>query len=160
MFSLFCWCVFFPLCPYSKNFEWDQIIFFQVSKSSKYFVGTKVNNEQRNREEISSLWEWNYEYYVINLGPDVILWNSKTKTRTKEVEVYSLVSTSNRYSSDFTQLPPGHRTCSFISHLNFPGSIYSAQERLQRCRHIMLIILLASASGSGQITAQESWGQL
>ena len=29
-----------------------------------------------------------------------------------------------RHSPDFTQLPPGHRTCSFISHFkfNFPGS--------------------------------------
>ena len=39
------------------------------------------------------------------------------------MEVYSLVSSANRYSPDFTQLPPGHRTCSFISHLNSPGSI-------------------------------------
>ena len=39
------------------------------------------------------------------------------------MEVYSLVSSAKRYSPDFTQLPPGHRTCSFISHLNSPGSI-------------------------------------
>ena len=40
-----------------------------------------------------------------------------------KVEVYSLVSSVKRYSPHFTQLPPGHRTCSFISHLNSPGSI-------------------------------------
>ena len=39
------------------------------------------------------------------------------------MQVYSLVSSAKRYSPDFTQLLPGHRTCSFISHLNFPGSI-------------------------------------
>ena len=39
------------------------------------------------------------------------------------VQVYSLVSNAKRDSPDFTQLPPGHRTCSFISHLNSPGSI-------------------------------------
>ena len=40
-----------------------------------------------------------------------------------QVRVYSLVSSAKRHSSDFTQLPPGHRTSSFISHLNSPGSI-------------------------------------
>ena len=40
-----------------------------------------------------------------------------------KVEVYSLVSSTKRYSPDITQLSPGHRTCSYISHLNFPGSI-------------------------------------
>ena len=40
-----------------------------------------------------------------------------------KVEVYSLISSAKRYSPDFTQLAPGHRTCSFISHLNSPGSI-------------------------------------
>ena len=39
------------------------------------------------------------------------------------MEVYSLVSSAKRYSPDFTQLPPGNRTCSFISHLKSPGSI-------------------------------------
>ena len=29
------------------------------------------------------------------------------------------------HSPDFTQLSPGHRTCSFISYLNSPGSIQS-----------------------------------
>ena len=40
-----------------------------------------------------------------------------------KVEVYSLVSSAKRHSPDFTPLPPGHRTCSFISRLNSPGSI-------------------------------------
>ena len=40
-----------------------------------------------------------------------------------EVQVYSLVSSVKRHLPDFTQLPPGHRTCSFVSHLNSPGSI-------------------------------------
>ena len=40
-----------------------------------------------------------------------------------KVEVYSLVSSTKHYSPNFTQLPPGNRTCSFISHLNSPGSI-------------------------------------
>ena len=40
-----------------------------------------------------------------------------------KVRVYSLVSSAKRHSPDFIQLPPGHRTCSFISHLNSPGSI-------------------------------------
>ena len=40
-----------------------------------------------------------------------------------KVQVHSLVSSAKRHSTDFTQLPSGHRTCSFISHLNSPGSI-------------------------------------
>ena len=32
----------------------------------------------------------------------------------KKVEVYSLISNAKRHSPDFTPLPPGHRTCSFI----------------------------------------------
>ena len=44
-----------------------------------------------------------------------------------KVKVYSLVSSAKRYSPDFTQLPPGHRTCSFISHLNSPGNIHAAR---------------------------------
>ena len=40
-----------------------------------------------------------------------------------KVKVYSLVSRSNCQSLDFTQSPPGNRTCSFISHLNSPRSI-------------------------------------
>ena len=40
---------------------------------------------------------------------------------------YGLVSGAKRHSPDYTQLPPGHRTCSFISHLNFPGSIQPMQ---------------------------------
>ena len=40
-----------------------------------------------------------------------------------KVRVYSLVSSAKHHSPDFIQLPPGHRTCSFIGHLNFPRSI-------------------------------------
>ena len=51
-------------------------------------------------------------------------WLSSSKALRKvKVEVYSLVFSAKRYSPDFTQLPPGHRTCSFISYLNSPGSI-------------------------------------
>ena len=39
------------------------------------------------------------------------------------VKVYSLVSSAKRYSPNFTQLPPGHKTRSFKSHLNSPRSI-------------------------------------
>ena len=39
------------------------------------------------------------------------------------VQVYSLVSGAKRHSPDYTQLPSGHRTCSFLRHLNSPGSI-------------------------------------
>ena len=41
-----------------------------------------------------------------------------------QVEVFDLVSGAKWYSPDYTQLPPGHRTCSFIGlcHLNSPGS--------------------------------------
>ena len=39
------------------------------------------------------------------------------------MKAYSLVSSAKRRSLDFTQLPPGHRTCSFISHLSSPGTI-------------------------------------
>ena len=39
------------------------------------------------------------------------------------MRVYSLVSSTKHHSPDFIQLPPGRRTCSFISHLNSPGSI-------------------------------------
>ena len=35
-----------------------------------------------------------------------------------KVQVYSLVSSTKNCLPNFTQLPPGHRTCSFISHLN------------------------------------------
>ena len=37
--------------------------------------------------------------------------------------VYSLVSSAKCYLPNFTQLPPGHVTCSFLSHLNSLGSI-------------------------------------
>ena len=37
------------------------------------------------------------------------------------VQVYSLVSSMERHSPNFTQLPPGHRTCSLMSCLNSPG---------------------------------------
>ena len=47
----------------------------------------------------------------------------KKKKKKVKVRVYSLVSSAKRHSPDFIQLTPGHRTCSFISHLNFPGSI-------------------------------------
>ena len=40
-----------------------------------------------------------------------------------KVKVYSLTSSAKCHSPDFTQLPPGHRTCSFISHLNSLGSL-------------------------------------
>ena len=47
----------------------------------------------------------------------------KVKVRV-EVEAYSLVSRTECYSPDFTQLrTPGHGTCSFLRHLNSPGSI-------------------------------------
>ena len=46
----------------------------------------------------------------------------KVKVKVK-VRVYSLVSSAKRHSPDFIQIPPGHRTCSFISHLNSRGSI-------------------------------------
>ena len=39
-----------------------------------------------------------------------------------EVEIYSLVSSVKRCSPDFTQLVPGHTTCSFLSHLNPLGN--------------------------------------
>ena len=39
-----------------------------------------------------------------------------------KVKVYRLVSRKKCYAPDFTQLPPGHRTCSFVSHLSSPGS--------------------------------------
>ena len=44
------------------------------------------------------------------------------------MQVYSLVSTAKRHSPDFTQLPPGHRTCSFISHVNSLGSIQPGRD--------------------------------
>ena len=40
-----------------------------------------------------------------------------------KVEVYSLVYSAKRHPPNFTQLLPGHRTCSFIRHLNSPRSI-------------------------------------
>ena len=45
----------------------------------------------------------------------------KVKVKVK-VQVYSLVSSAKRHSPDFTQLPPGCRTCSFISHLKSRGA--------------------------------------
>ena len=43
--------------------------------------------------------------------------------RVIKVQVYSLVSSAKHHSRDFTQLPAGHGTCSFISHLISPGRI-------------------------------------
>ena len=40
-----------------------------------------------------------------------------------KIYVYSLVTRAKRHLPDFTQLPPGHRTCSFMSHLNPARSI-------------------------------------
>ena len=39
------------------------------------------------------------------------------------MQVCSLVSSAERHSPDFAKLPPGNRTCSFISHRNSPGRI-------------------------------------
>ena len=47
---------------------------------------------------------------------------SAVKKKVK-VQVHSLVSSAKDHSPDFTQLPNAHRTCSFIGHLNSPGSI-------------------------------------
>ena len=47
---------------------------------------------------------------------------SKTFLKVK-VEVYNLASSTKHHSPNFMQLPPGHRTWSFIGHLNSPGSI-------------------------------------
>ena len=41
-----------------------------------------------------------------------------------KVEVYNLVPSAKLFSLDFTQLPSGYRSCSFIRHLNCPGSIW------------------------------------
>ena len=59
--------------------------------------------------------------------------NSKKKTRymhdrilfhiKAKVEVHVLVSSAERCSPEISQLPSGHRTGSFISNLNSPGSI-------------------------------------
>ena len=47
------------------------------------------------------------------------MYNGKVKVK---VQVYRLVSSAKRHSLDFTQLPSGHRTCSFISHASqLPG---------------------------------------
>ena len=53
------------------------------------------------------------------------LWEIVLKKKKKKVQVYSLVSrlSAKRHSPDSTQLPPGHRSSSFISHLNSPGSM-------------------------------------
>ena len=49
--------------------------------------------------------------------------SSKITPTILKVQTYSLVSRMKHHSPDFTQLPSGHRTCSFIRHLNSPGSI-------------------------------------
>ena len=56
------------------------------------------------------------------------------------MQVYSLVSRAKRHSLDFTQLPPGHRTCSFISNLSSPGSIHSGCHfrRIELFKHTSL----------------------
>ena len=49
------------------------------------------------------------------------------KVNPAQVEVYGLISGAKHHSPDYTQVPPCHRTCiSFISHLNFPGSIQAS----------------------------------
>ena len=45
------------------------------------------------------------------------------KVKKVKMQVYSLVSSVKHHSPNFTQLPPSHRTCLFISHLNSPESI-------------------------------------
>ena len=59
---------------------------------------------------------------AISTGVNALYWYKQYHLKVN-VEVYSLVSSAKRYSPDFTQLPPSHRTCPFISHLNSPGSI-------------------------------------
>ena len=49
------------------------------------------------------------------------------KGKKVKVEVHSVISSGKHHSPDFTQCElPRHRTCSFISHLNSPGSIRPA----------------------------------
>ena len=43
-----------------------------------------------------------------------------------KMEVYGLVLSAKRHSPDFTELPPGHWTCSSVSHLNSLGRIQSS----------------------------------
>ena len=85
-----------------------------------------------------------------------------------KVEVYSLVSTAKRYSPDFTQLPSGHRTCSFISHLNSPGSIHAVLQSSKALETIFIYpkaftvlpgthLLLGQESGLSHITKQSSY---
>ena len=62
--------------------------------------------------------------YVFNMCYLFISWCIKVKVK---VEVYSLVSRTKCHSPSFTQLPTGHRTCSFIYHLTpTPEGAYSS----------------------------------
>ena len=47
------------------------------------------------------------------------------KKQQQKVQVCSLVSSAKCHTPDFMHIiiPAGHGTCSFVSHLNFPGSI-------------------------------------
>ena len=66
---------------------------------------------------------------------------SRTRPRALlNVEVYGLVSGTKRHSPRHTHWPPSHRTCSLISHLNFPGSIQPGCHfrRTELFKHISL----------------------
>ena len=87
----------------------------------------------------------------------VVRYDSSIKVK---VKIYSLVSSAKRHSPAFTQLPPGHRTCSFISHLNSPGSIQLGchSQRTKLLKHTNLHCPTRSplTLGSRECTCEQS----
>ena len=78
---------------------------------------TPLHTDAFSRETVPCLTQYSRAYYS-RAYCSFISMVIKVK-----VQVYSLVSGAKRHSPDFTQLPSGHRTCSFISHFNSLGSI-------------------------------------
>ena len=76
------------------------------------------------------------------------------------VQVYGLVTSAKRHSPDFTQSPPGHRTCSFMSQLNTPCSIQPGCNfrRTELVKHTSLQCptRYPLAPGSRECTCQQS----
>ena len=77
------------------------------------------------------------------------------------MQVYSLVSSAKCHSGDFAQLPPSHRTCSFVSHLNFLREhtarlSFSAHGTVQTHRSLHCSIRYSLTPGSRECMCEQS----
>ena len=77
-----------------------------------------------------------------------------------KVEVYGQVSRAKRHSPNYTQQPPGHRTSSFLSYLNSPGSIQPSchfqQMELFKHTNLLCPTRYPLTPGSRECTCEQS----